>query len=211
MGGEPGVDGGGVLRGELRRGFLQHVHEPVDFDGDGGVSDVVAGGHCGVGAEGVDDGMSVGREHDEVGVAGGGAAEMGAEVDGAGGVVVLSVGGLFADVESFDDEGFVHDGSDGGVGDEVLEHVAGTAPGGAEGEQDVLVLGGGGGAGLREDLVGAGLGRGLGDERCGEKEECGEDGGGTKDWTHDGVLRGVGCVMLGLNHYEGMDGLGAGG
>ena len=142
--------------------FLEHVHEPVDFYGDGGVADVVAGGSVGVGAEGVDDGMAVGCEHDDVGVAGGGAAEMGAEGYGAGGVVVVGVGGALADVEAGDDEGFVDDGLDGGVVDEVLEHVAGAAPGGAEDEQDVFVLGGGGGAGLGHDRVGAGENGGRG-------------------------------------------------
>lgn len=163
------------------------MHEPVDFYGDGGVADVVAAGHFGVGAEGVDDGMAVGCEHDDVGVAGGGAAKMGAEVDGAGGVVVAGVGGEFADVETGDDEGFVDDGSDGGVVDEVLKHVAGAAPGGAEDDQDIFVLGGGGGAGLGHDLVGAERGRGLGDERRCDKDECDGDGGGAKDWAHEGL------------------------
>ena len=151
------------------------MHEPVDLGGDGGIADVAAGGGRGVGAEGVDDGVAGGREHDEVRDADGGAAEFGAEVYGARGVVVLGVGGLLVGVECGDDEGLVHDGGDGGVVEEVLEHVAGTAPGGAEDEQDVFVLSGGGGAGLGEDLVGAGCGRGVGG---GSEDECGGESKG---------------------------------
>jgi len=170
---EPGVDGGSFLGREGGGGFLEHLHEPGDLDGDGGVADIAARGCAGVGTEGVDDGVAGGVEHDEVGVAGGGAAERGAESYGAWGVVVARVGGELADVECGDDEGLVHDGSDGGVGEEVIEHVAGAAPGGAEDEQDVFVLSGSGGAGLGEDVVGVGFGVQGG----GEEERGGEEGG----------------------------------
>ena len=69
--------------------------------------------------------------------------------------------GAFLHVERGDDERFFHDGLDGGIFEEVLEEMAGAAPGGAEGEQDVLVLGGGGGFGVGEDGVGAEKGWGL--------------------------------------------------
>jgi len=137
---------------------LEHLHEPVDLLVGGRVADVAAGGGGGVGTKRVDDGAAGGVEHDEVGVAGGGATERGTEVDGAGGVVMLGVGGEFADVEGGDDEGLVHDGGDGGVVEEVVEHVAGAAPGGTEDEQDVFVLSGGSGARLREDVGGGWFG-----------------------------------------------------
>jgi hypothetical protein len=173
------VDGGGVLRGEDGGGFLEHLHEPVDFCGDGGVADVAACGGRRVGAEGVDDGVAGGREDDEVGIAGGAATEHGAELDGSGGVVMFGVGGVLADVEGGDDEGLAHDGSDGGVVEEVLEHVAGAAPGGAEDEQDVFVLRGSGCAGLGEDVVGGGLGlQGGGEEERGGDEGRAKEGVG---------------------------------
>ena len=109
----------------------------------------------------------------------------GAEVDGAGSVVVLGVGGVLADVECGDDEGLVHDGSDGGVVEEVREHVAGAAPGGAEDEQDVFVLGGGGGAGLGEDVVGGGLGL----EGGGEEERGGDEGGAEEGAGAHGAVK----------------------
>ena len=157
------------------------MHEPGDFESGGGVADVAAAGGGGVGAEGVDEGVAGGVEHKNVGVAGGIATEGGAEGDGAGGVVVFGVGGLFAHVEGFDDEDFVDDGSVGGVLEEVIEHMARAAPGGAENEEDILVLGGGGGAGLGKDFCGAGLGVG---ERW--EEECGGDEGGAEGVAHGG-------------------------
>jgi len=179
VGGQVGADGSGVLGGEGGGGCLEHVHEPVDFGGDGGVADVAAGGGGGVGAKGVDDGVAGGGEHEDVGIAGGVAAEGGAESSGSGGVVVFGVGGMLAYVEGGDAEGFVHDGGDGGVGEEVVEPVAGTAPGGAEDEQDVFVLGGGGGAGLGEDVVGGGFGvQGGGEDERGGDEGGAEEGGG---------------------------------
>lgn len=143
--------------------------------------------------------MTGGREHDEVGIAGGGAAERGAEIDGAWGVVVFGVGGEFADVEGLDDEGLVHDGSDGGVGEEVLEHVAGAAPGGAEDEQDVFVLGGCGGAGLREELIGGGFGRGAGGDGEEKREGDGEERAGVE--AH-GIPYRVEMVIRWCVHYE---------
>ena len=134
--------------------------------------------------------MAVGGEHEDVRVAGVGAAEMGAESYGSGAVGVVGVGGTFAYVETGYDEGFVDDGLDGGVVDEVLEHVAGAAPGGAEDEQDVFVLGGGGGAGLGHDGVGAGENGGHGvrlarDYGGGEKDREDEERVGAEDGLQD--------------------------
>jgi hypothetical protein len=109
--------------------------------------------------------------------------------------VVFGVGGLFADVEGFDDESFVDDGFIGWIVQEMLEHVAGAAPGGAEDEQDVFVLGGGGGLGLREDLVGGGLGV----ERVRKEQGGGEEGGAEEG---DGAHGGLRCACD-QNHYEG--------
>jgi len=161
------------LRGEGGGGFLEHLHEPGDLGGGGGVADVATCWGAGVGAEGVDDGVAVGREHDEVRDTDVGAAEFGEESDGARGVVVLGVSGELAGVERGDDEGLIDDGFVGGVVEEMLEHVAGAAPGGAEDEQDVFVLSGGGGAGLGEDVVGGGFGA----ESGGEQERGGDEGG----------------------------------
>ena len=175
------MEGGGVLRGQGGGGLLEHVHEPVDFHGDGGVADVAAGGGGGVGAEGVDDGMAGGWEDDEVRDTDVGSAKFGQESDGARGVVVFGVGGEFAGVEGGDDEGFIEDGFVGGVVEEVLEHVARAAPGGAKDEQDVFVLRGRGGAGLGEDLAGGGFGvqRGREEDRGGD-EGGAEEGAGRK-------------------------------
>ena len=120
-----------------------------------------------------------GVEHEDVGIAGSVATEGGAEGNGAGGVVMLGVGGVLADVKGHDDEGFIDDGLIGGVVEEVVEHVAGAAPGGAEDEQDVFVLGGCGGAGFGEEVVGGGLSvKGGGKEERGGDEGGAEEGGG---------------------------------
>ena len=154
--GQPGADSGDFLGGQGGGCFPEHLHEPIDFDGESGVSDIASHVVFLWGAEGIDDGFARGVEHDDEGIAGVLAAEGRHEVFCAGTVGVEFVAWVLPDIEPGHDEGFIHDGMDGGVFKEALEELAGAAPGGAEGEEDVFVVGGSGGLGLRHDVVCAG-------------------------------------------------------
>ncbi len=104
--------------------------------GDGGVADVAAGGGGGVGAEELMMGWPAGVSMTRYGIPTLAPPSLARRDDGARGVVVFGVGGEFAGVEGGDDEGFYRRWSLlAGVVEEVLEHVARAAPGGAKGGQ----------------------------------------------------------------------------
>src|SRR5690242_20379367 len=103
--------------GEMAGGGLaEHLHEPVDFYGQGGIADVGLGSVI-LSRDGpvrVDDDLAFRIHDDEERIARISAVKRCSERNGTGGIAVALIAGAFADIEAGDNEVLVHDGASGG-------------------------------------------------------------------------------------------------
>jgi len=120
---------------------VEHRHEPVNFNWDGGIADVFTGRLLLDGTIGIDEQLSLRIENDEERDAHGLAAKIGEELFTAGAIQFWMLAALFKNMEGGEDKILFQNGTNFPVSHEGFHLSARRTPGGAEDEENRLMLG----------------------------------------------------------------------